>query len=118
MMKEVSYWTDLMGKTIEKVEELDNNMVLVFSDSTYTVIQSGPIYDGDRSVPELESHDPPSAYTSKRIAQTLAQLGIWDNDEYMEWKGLREVMDQNCRAATERIERATLEALKSKYEPR
>lgn len=117
MMKVLRDWMGLVGKTIEKVEELDDDMVLVFNDDTYTVIQSGPSYDGDRSAPELESLDLPSAHTSEQNALALAQLGIWDNDEYVKWKGLREVRNQNNSAETERRERATLAALKAKYEP-
>jgi len=116
MMKVVRDWTALMGKTIEKVEELDDDMVLVFNDDTYTVIHSGPSYDWDRSAPELETLDLPSAHTSEHHALALAQLGIWDNDEYVKWQGLREVRNQNNKAETERRERATLAALKAKYE--
>jgi hypothetical protein len=61
--------------------------------------------------------DAPSAYISEHNALSYAQLGIWDNDEYVKWKGLRETRDQCNKSESERRERATLAALKAKYEP-
>ncbi len=116
-MKRVKKWEDLMGKTIKHVEPVgDENIVLVFDDECYALIRSGPSYDGDRSEPELSELDAPSNWTNENDARIMAQTGIWDNDEYVRWKTLRENREKDSAAETERRERETLAKLKAKYE--
>lgn len=117
MMKVVDDWEKLAGKTIEKVEELSDDMALVFSDDTYAVVRSGPNYDGDRSAPELNEVEEPRRWTHESTAYALAQLGIWSNEDYVKWKLLRETGAQEDKETSETRERALLAQLKAKYEP-
>jgi len=119
MMKRIRKWEDLMGKTIQNVEEVDEGIAFTFGDNTYAYIESGPAWDGDRAQPELKELDGPNVIlVIPQTAQKLAQLGIWDNDEYVAWKAERERRAANTEAEQERKERETLARLKAKYEPR
>lgn len=117
MMKRIRKWEDLMGKTIKDVEEVDEGIAFTFGDNTYAYIESGPAWDGDRAEPELKELDGPNAMLIQEdTARKLAQLGIWDNDEYVGWKAEREKRTANSEAEQERKERETLAKLKAKYE--
>jgi len=117
MMKRVKKWEELVGKTIKNFDEVDEGIALTFDDGTYAYIESGPAWDGDRAMPELKELDGPNVMPIiPDTARRLAQLGIWDNDEYVGWKAEIEKRVAANEAEKERKERETLANLKAKYE--
>lgn len=118
MKTSITHWVDLIGKSIATVQEMpDETIALVFTDDTCAIINSGPSYDGERSVPELEAVDGPTErYLNENQARALAQAGIWTTDEYTAWKTARENWERDRASERESDERATLARLKAKYD--
>lgn len=99
---------ELIGKTIKSIKDdmLYGCMGIVFTDGSYTVIQSGSIYDGDKESPELYAGD---EFDNKK------QLGLLTAEELAEEDRKAKERTAYLRKQLEEREKAEFERLKKKY---
>lgn len=104
---------ELVGLTIQLVGHIEDHLVLVFADQTYTAIKS--VAYGDCSVvePVLEGLD--SNPTHLSCAEQYLALEIWTPIEYAQWLRSYNQWREGRRLTQEEDERRQYERLKAKY---
>jgi hypothetical protein len=111
----IEQMTELVGRTIQAISEVDDRIVMTFTDGTYAAIASVAYGDYSLSMPILEAISPDVRFQS--AAEIYRDLGVWTEVEYSDWL-VRYNSDTEARNRLNELnERRTYEQLKQKFEP-
>lgn len=112
MKQPLKYLEEIVGKTVKAQFELDECIILAFTDGAWIALKSDVGYDGDRFAPEVDKEfGSPSHSVEKFVA-----AGIMTESDASEWRREKDARDRSAQQYQERQEREQLARLKAKYE--
>ena len=108
MRQRITELGDLIGKTIEDCVAMDPQIVITFTDGTYTALTT-PLDCSE--APELT----PANMDTKREIVMLASMGVINQEEKSRLLRQFELADELVRRTEDEADRAEFERLKAKF---
>lgn len=113
-MKEILHdLSEIVGKEVASSFELEDMLIITFTDNSYVALKSKGGYDGcDPSAPDVAW--PETRYDCQ--VRPLVACGLWTKQDLAEWQRQQDAAAQKAEQDKNEAERAEFERLKAKFE--